>query len=188
MKIHLEGNSTASHQLAHRSGGGKRAKLAIVLGVLSLAFLNAPAANAGANATIYTSLANGSSKKCLSIYGGGAANGTPAVQWTCMGHGDQMWALSYVDGKFFKIVNMDNKCLETPDWRQDRGVQLRQWDCHGGNSQLWSIYYNDGGNRLVLGNKHSEKCISAEGGQQGDGVRIIQWDCTGAADQLWSLK
>ncbi|MGT2532081.1 RICIN domain-containing protein [Streptomyces nojiriensis] len=72
---------------------------------------------------------------CVDAAGGGTANGTPIVLWTCAtGAFNQQW-LPTAAGVFYNPTS--NRCLDVPHGRTDNGTQLELYDCAYGNNKRW---------------------------------------------------
>ena len=116
--------------------------------------------------------------KCVDVYWGQNANGTPIQLYTCNGSGAQWWTLPG-DG----TVRALGRCLDVPGGSTASGTPVQLWDCHGGANQVWRSQA-DG----TLWNPLSNKCLDAPGGSSADGTRLLIWDCNGGANQAWHLR
>ncbi|MFS8101439.1 RICIN domain-containing protein [Lentzea alba] len=91
---------------------------------------------------------NRKSGKCIDLYNGDLANGTPIIQWTCHNGANQKW-------EFIDVLNDPNtpdddtvllknrksgKCLEVFNGSTQRGAIMTQWDCHSGANQQFTAY------------------------------------------------
>lgn len=139
-------------------------------------------------AAVYWHWYNYNSGKCLGIAGGNMANGTKAVQWSCLDHPDQFWLSTPLDdGNYYELRNQanSNKCLGVPGGTTASGAQLVIWDCNGHADQFWSPVRNASTGAYAFLNRNSGKIIGVGGGSLADGAPVVQWDWEGHADQLW---
>jgi hypothetical protein len=86
-------------------------------------------------------ITNLNSGQCLGVYAGDMTNGTPVVQFPCVGHLDQNWAIDTFGGSggWTRIRNIanQNKCLGVLASGAFDGANLVIWDCNGSTDQLW---------------------------------------------------
>jgi hypothetical protein len=88
---------------------------------------------------------NKKSGKCIDLNGGGLANGTPIIQWTCHNGANQKWELVLVpndpntteDDTFLMKNRKSGKCV---DLGTQAGANAVQWDCHGATHQQFTPY------------------------------------------------
>jgi len=113
--------------------------------------------------------------KCVDVYWGRDANGTPVQLYTCNGSSAQWWTLPG-DG----TVRALGRCLDVPGGSTAGGTRVQLWDCNGGANQVWQSRA-DG----TLRNPLSDKCLDAPGWSSADGTRLQIWDCNGGTNQQW---
>lgn len=83
-------------------------------------------------------LHNSKSGKCLSTAGGGGtANGTEVIQWTCNGGLEQQWIRSG-----YQWVNVKaEKCLSTAGGGgTSNNTRTVIWDCNTADEMHWTTY------------------------------------------------
>ena len=91
---------------------------------------------------------NRKSGKCVDLYNGDLANGTPIIQWTCHNGANQKWELIDVvndpnnpnDDTVLLKNRKSAKCLEVYGGSTQRGAIMTQWDCHGAANQQFTPY------------------------------------------------
>jgi hypothetical protein len=91
---------------------------------------------------------NRKSGKCVDLYNGDLANGTPIIQWTCHNGANQKWEMIEVvndpnnpnDDSYLMKNRKSGKCLEVYNGSTQRGAIMTQWDCHGGANQQITPY------------------------------------------------
>ncbi|MGW5349872.1 ricin-type beta-trefoil lectin domain protein [Streptomyces sp. NPDC004031] len=124
------------------------------------------------------------SGKCLDVYGGGTANGTPAIIWGCHGGANQQWQVGG-DGTLRNPVS--GRCLDIQGGPSAtaNGTKVGLWDCTGGTNQQWRV----GGDGTVR-NPASGRCLEVAGGtgENDDGRPVQIWDCWGGANQKWTPR
>jgi hypothetical protein len=181
------------HQIFHR-GAAILTGLVLAAGV---GLASAPvAAAAGASASVpaagllYLPLHNFKSSLCLGMKGGGTANGTSAVQWTCNLHKDQAWAFPKAKTKgYVTMVNLDNKCLGIVHGSKASGAHAVAWTCNNHADQQWRAkVIHTGPNVYVLVNLNSGLCLGIAGGSKARGAFVVQARCNGHTDQHWFLS
>jgi chitinase len=133
-----------------------------------------PPAAGGARSGEITGLAG----KCVDVYWGRTANGTPVQLYTCNGSSAQWWTLPG-DG----TVRALGRCLDVPGGSTASGTPVQLWDCNGGANQVWRSQADD-----TLRNPLSSKCLDAPGWSSADGTRLQIWDCNGGANQAWHMR
>jgi len=74
--------------------------------------------------------------KCMDIYAGGTANGTPVDLYDCNGTGAQVF-IPQSDGALYNPQS--GKCLDDTNWSTTPGTQLQIWDCTGNANQRWVL-------------------------------------------------
>jgi hypothetical protein len=185
---------------------------AAILAVLAVTLL-VPAAPAQAN--VVTTFTNLNSKMCLGVLRGDMTNGTPVVQWPCIGHPDQTWVVDSLDGGWTTIRNSvnQNKCLGVWAGGTADGSNLVIWDCDGTPNQKWLlsstinaedsngnlyrwwngcyalINYGAGNPPGTTGinelNNFFPRVVGVWGGQTAPGIQTVIWTATNAPDQWW---
>src|SRR6266540_4319019 len=96
----------------------------------------------GADAAITASpLVNPVSGKCLSVSGGGSANGTQVVIWTCTGGANRAWT-STAASELRVTIGGVTKCLDASGGGTASGTKLVIWTCTGRASQKWKLNTN----------------------------------------------
>ncbi|MCL6735911.1 RICIN domain-containing protein, partial [Streptomyces neyagawaensis] len=74
--------------------------------------------------------------KCLDVSGGGTADGTRVVLWSCNGGTNQNWQ-AYPDGSLRNPQS--GKCLDVSGAGSSDGTLVHLWTCHGGANQKWTL-------------------------------------------------
>jgi hypothetical protein len=77
----------------------------------------------------------GIGNKCLDVSGGGSADGTPIIFWSCHGGDNQKWAV--VPSGLIRSIN--GKCLDVSGGVSANGTPIILWSCHGGENQNWIV-------------------------------------------------
>jgi chitinase len=121
---------------------------------------------------------SGLAGKCVDVYWGRNANGTPVQLYTCNGSSAQWWTLPG-DG----TVRALDSCLDVPGGSTASGTQVHLWDCNGGSNQVWQSQA-DG----TLRNPQSNKCLDVPGWNSADGTHLQIWDCNGGTNQQWQIR
>jgi hypothetical protein len=108
---------------------------------------------------------------CLDVSGGGSANGTAILLYSCTGGDNQNWVHSE-NGSIRALFS----CLDASA-TQPGAVIL--YSCHGGTNQSWTAQA-DG----TVRNASSNLCLTAPGAT---GNAVQATTCTGATNQRWTL-
>jgi glucosylceramidase len=114
--------------------------------------------------------------KCLDVFYGRAANGTPADLLRCNGTAAQRWTRRSTGS-----LEALGKCL---DFEQPHGNAPQRavlWSCDGTPSQRWVA----AGGLLV--NRANNKCLEIAPGETADFSPAQIGVCTGEANQRWHL-
>jgi endo-1,4-beta-xylanase len=74
--------------------------------------------------------------RCLDASGGGSANGTAAIIWTCHGGANQRWNLN-ANGSVTNVQS--GLCLDVSGFSTSNGALVHLWTCHGGSNQQWTF-------------------------------------------------
>jgi len=90
-----------------------------------------------ADGTLHTLGVAAPGSKCLSISGGGTADGTKIELARCDGGGAQVW-LQQSNGTLRNPHS--GRCLDDPDGNQADGVQLQIWECNDSSAQLFQLH------------------------------------------------
>ncbi|WP_436494325.1 ThuA domain-containing protein [Actinokineospora sp. HUAS TT18] len=118
----------------------------------------------------------GGSGKCADPSGGGSADGTQLVLWTCNGAASQRWTVS---GGTLRSLG---KCMDVAGGATANGTKVQLWTCNGTGAQVWAAQSNG-----TLRNPQSGRCLDASGAGTADGTRLIIWDCHSGTNQRWTL-
>ncbi len=138
----------------------------------------------GADAAITASpLVNPVSGKCLSVSGGGSANGTQVVIWTCTGGANRAWT-STAASELRVTIGGVTKCLDASGGGTASGTKLVIWTCTGRASQKWKLNTN----RTITGTP-SGKCVDINRNGTANGTIVQLWTCKTASNnnQRWTV-
>ncbi|PWW60213.1 ricin-type beta-trefoil lectin domain protein [Actinokineospora spheciospongiae] len=119
----------------------------------------------------------GIGSKCVDVSGGGSADATPVVLYTCHGGANQVWTRQQ-DGTLRAL----GKCMDTNGGATTAGTTVHLNTCRGGESQQW-VPRSDS----TLQNKGSGLCLDAEGASSSNNTRLLIWTCSTTANQRWNL-
>jgi hypothetical protein len=76
--------------------------------------------------------------RCLDVdTSGGINNGTKVQVWDCNGWANQDWRFEFDSSNGFKIVGVQDKCLDVNWSRIGDGNELQVWDCGSADNQVW---------------------------------------------------
>ncbi|MFH8447687.1 RICIN domain-containing protein [Streptomyces fungicidicus] len=158
----------------------KKSWAALATGALAFATLavGSPSANA---VDVYSSLVNYKSGRCLSLEGGGGtANGTNAIIWSCNGGSEQYWFHATPSGEIRNLKS--GKCLSLASGGGTaNGTEVILWTCNGAAEQRWDY---SGAHQWY--NTKAGKCMStAGGGGTANGTKVIIYNCLGSDEQHW---
>ncbi|WP_214325292.1 RICIN domain-containing protein [Nonomuraea sediminis] len=134
------------------------------------------------------------SGKCLTVSGGGTADGTALVQRTCDGTSQQRFTFARLGAAQYQVspTHTTGKCLDILGSSGDNGGRLGQYTCNGAANQRFSVDYRyDGVTGYLIVSvqaRHSGKCWDVYGFSQADDAPVYQWDCWGGANQQWILR
>jgi glucosylceramidase len=87
-----------------------------------------------ASSVCYSAEIVGIGNKCLDVKGGGSADGTEIILWSCHGKANQRWEV--VNGA---IKGIGGKCLDVKGGGSADGTSIILWPCHGKANQRWAI-------------------------------------------------
>jgi hypothetical protein len=134
------------------------------------------------------------SNKCLTVPGGGNANGTQLTQQTCSGRGmlNQQFRVVHNGAAQYLLqpAQVIGKCVDILGPNSNIGTAIHQWNCYSGVSQIWSLYYASGMTDIVVRGLsiYDGKCMDVAAQSQADGALLQQWDCNGQANQDFYLR
>jgi hypothetical protein len=136
-----------------------------------------------------THVYNFNSLLCLGIKGG---NGTSAVQWNCINHGDQLWRTGkQIRDGYYQIINNDNRCLGVQGGSTREGAAVVGRKCLGTShpDQYWQIEsgscYGISG-YFMLKNYKSHYVVGVLGNSGRVGAAVVQWRDQGVCNnQVW---
>jgi len=145
-------------------------------------------------------LVNTNANKCLGVFAGNMTNGTPAVQWSCNNHLDQLWLVESATGVFpnthietqIRDVQDDNKCLGVFNRATGDGANVVIWDCNGSTDQEWDLLQviapsasNPDGCYTIVNDNAYPKVLGILDANPADGAQAVIWDNLGHPDQVW---
>ncbi|MER5459667.1 ricin-type beta-trefoil lectin domain protein [Streptomyces sp. NPDC002668] len=113
----------------------KKSWAAVATGALAVATLAVGSPPASAT-DIYSRLVNYKSGRCLSLEGGGGtANGTEVILWTCNGRSEQAWDYSAGHQWYNEKAG---KCMSTAaGGGTSNGTKVIIYNCLGSDEQHW---------------------------------------------------
>ncbi len=118
------------------------------------------------------------SGRCVDVYWGRTANGTPIQLYDCNGSAAQRWIVA-TDG----TVRALGSCLDVTAGGRTNGTKVQLWGCGAGNpNQQWRAQA-DG----TLRNPQSGRCLDAAGYGTANTTRLQIWDCRATSNQRWQL-
>jgi hypothetical protein len=135
-----------------------------------------PAARSGGVVAV-TGQITGNGGKCVDVFGGSSANGTPVDLFECNGTPAQKWTMGG-DG----TIRALGKCMDATGGETANGTKIQLFDCNGTPAQKWQRR-QDGS---VI-NPSSGRCLDDTDGNTADGTQAQIWDCIGNANQRWTL-
>lgn len=103
---------------------------------------------------------------CVDVRGGGTANGTPTILYTCNSQPNQQWTVGGTTIRSF------GKCLDLPAGQTGDGVRVQLSDCTGGSDQNWQVRA-DGSIRNTL----TGRCLDAVKRGTTPGTALQIWGC-----------
>jgi hypothetical protein len=128
---------------------------------------------------------NRRSLKALDAQNGVTANGTPLIQWTYTGSGNQKWSIADQGNGQYKVTGVaSGRVMDVSGISTANGATIWLWDWLNGNNQKWTITPVGNGS-FMLTAVHSGKVADVNGGSTADGATIIQWPYTGGTNQQW---
>jgi hypothetical protein len=118
----------------------------------------------------------GLASKCLTVAGGGTADGTQIQLSSCTGSTAQTWTLTA------QTVRALGKCLDVSGGGSADGTKVQLWTCNGTGAQNWVAHGDQ-----TLRNPQSGKCLDVSANSSADGQPVHLWTCHGGANQRWTL-
>jgi hypothetical protein len=158
----------------------------------------APASASGANITDWNGPKIGT--LCLGIAGG--LPRSPAVQWSCENHADQLWATGseYGSTGYYQFVNNDHQCLGVAGGSTQEGARVYAWNCiPGARDQYWKWGQNFCEKVLPLSgvtfdynplyNLKSGDVLGVSGNSSQVGAPVVIWRFQGVCNnQFWEFE
>ena len=149
---------------------------AVLLSVLVLALSGAAWPGPAGAATTGTTLIGASSGRCLDVYRGLTAAGTPLIVWDCHGTTNQRWTLP-ADGTL--RVFSGSRCVQPES--ADRGARAVTAACTGEVAQRWTLT-----SAGTLVNAAGGPCLDVLGARTAAGSPVGLWTCHNGGNQRWS--
>ncbi len=118
------------------------------------------------------------SGRCMDVYWGRTANGTPIQLYDCNGTAAQRWTVA-TDG----TVRALGKCLDVTAGGRVNGTKVQLWGCGVGNANQQWRGQADG----TLVNPQSGRCLDAAAYGTANATRLQIWDCRATSNQRWRL-
>jgi hypothetical protein len=85
---------------------------------------------------------NAQTHLCLDAFGG-AANGTPVVQWTCANISNQKWDAIVSPFQTITLVSQvagtHTHCLDVPGAQDTLGLAMQLFACNNTEAQVWAL-------------------------------------------------
>jgi len=133
------------------------------------------------------SFENGHSGLLLDTSGGGAGQGTLAVQAAASGSSTQKWTLVSEGSNFYEIKNSASGLLLgiSGEGIGDGGDALI-WGDNGSSDHLWQII-SAGSGQYKIENYNSGLVLGVLNESTSPGAQVLQWDDNGTPDHLWTL-
>jgi predicted nucleic acid binding AN1-type Zn finger protein len=160
---------------------------AAVVAVVASSLMTAPPAAAWSQYEVV----NANSALCLTIRGGGTANGTPVAQGNCIGAASQMWVYVTASSDFseFNLYNPhSNKCLDTTANHAD-GVQMYIWVCSGlpssNPNQIFLIQGSGCCYHTLSPVWDFSKCVEVWHSSYAVGEKVDHYTCNNTYTQKW---
>jgi Ricin-type beta-trefoil lectin domain-like len=132
---------------------------------------------------------NGNSGLCMTIAGGGTANGTPVVQGNCIHAASQMWIYVTYEAESSR-VNLYNphssKCLDTTANHAD-GVQMYIWVCDLPSTNSNQLFYAlaSGSYHELRPNWNPAKCVEVWHSSFAVRAKVDHYTCNNTYTQKW---
>ncbi|WP_399343301.1 RICIN domain-containing protein [Umezawaea sp. Da 62-37] len=171
---------------------GRRTALAAVLAVIAgtFTFLSAtsPVANAAVDPSVWYTVVNQATGKCVDARAAATANGTALQQYACNGSNAQQWQFQVTSGGFSRVNAKDNpaQVWDVSNVSTADGGLIHLWTYGGGNNQQWQAVEQAGGSYRFV-SRLSGKCLDVPGSSTADSVQLQQWGCTGSSAQSFTL-
>ncbi|QKW18010.1 alpha-N-acetylglucosaminidase C-terminal domain-containing protein [Kitasatospora sp. NA04385] len=124
-------------------------------------------------------LKNTKSNLCLDASGGGSANTTPLIVWTCTANPNQLWTLP--TPPVGTVTGIGGKCAELTGGSSADGTPLQLRTCDGAAGQTWTVV-GDGTLRT------DGKCVDVQGSGTAPGTRVQLAACNGSTSQDWTYR
>ncbi len=130
-------------------------------------------------------LFNVHSGKCLTVAGGGTADGDPVVQSTCREERSHLWRMRLVSlSGLFQVQNVKTgRCLSaaggTGGVVQDR--------CDDAGSRRWRLW-DAAGTGFTLRSATSGRCLTVAGGGRGENAAAVLSTCGPARSRRWDAR
>ena len=118
------------------------------------------------------------SGRCVDVYWGRTADGTPLQLYDCNGTAAQRWTVAS-DG----TVRALGRCLDVTAGGRTNGTKVQLWGCGPGNANQQWRPQADG----TLRNPQSGRCLDAAGYGTANTTRLQVWDCRATGNQKWRL-
>lgn len=132
-------------------------------------------------------LVNRNSGKALDAAKQGTADGTPVIQWTRNGGGNQQWRITPAGGGYSTVTGVSSgKALDVPAAAKVAGTPLDLWTVNGGANQQWLVVPSGGG-YYTLESRDSGQLADVSGASTADEAPVVQWPANGGGNQQWQL-
>ena len=138
--------------------------------------------------TVYYTLVNKESGKCLDVKDSSGTDGAQALQLTCNDGASQQWSVDYLANGYYRLLNRNSgKTLEAaggPGATQD-GATIQQASWVRGANQQWRIFQtSDGWVRFEA--RHSNKVLDISSCGAGDsaGAQQSAWQKGSGCEQF----
>jgi glucosylceramidase len=153
---------------------------------------SSPPPSTGIDPSVWYSVVNTNSGKCVDATAGGTANGTAVQQWSCAtGNTNQQWQFQPTDGGYYRVVTRN---APAQGWdvtggagATGDGVPIQLWAYGGGTNQQWRPVRRADGTYTFSPRNNPNECLDVTGVSTADGTRIQQWSCTGGVAQSFTL-
>ncbi len=145
----------------------------------------------GISTSVWYTVINKATGKCVDMAGAGTVNDTKIVSWTCNNTFAQHFQFQVTSGSNYRVNNRNNSVqvwdvtgVSTAD-----GALIHSWTYGGGANQQWQAV-SEGGGFYHFVNLNSGKCLDLPGGSTADNVQYQQWACGGGTNpnQSFSLQ
>lgn len=130
---------------------------------------------------IYSTVSDGSKRRCIDVAGAGLYWDTNIQQWECNNTEAQLFKFYpvYPNRNVYQIVNENSGiCMDVANGSWDNGTNIRQWGCNGTKSQQFKIVQLRDYRRIIVSEANG-KCLDINNFHP-------HWESTyGANVQLW---